>query len=246
MHRKFAVFDIDGTIFRWQLYHELVFDLVDHGILPATIRTQIAPLLSDWHNRTAKSAYIDYELELVRIFAGHLKGLSVVDFKAGAQRVIKRSGDKVYTYTRDLLASLKEQDYTLIALSGSFIQIVEPFAKKYQFDHWVGAQCKIEHGQFTGEVEWSYDKKGENLAQLVSKYDLSFEDSIAIGDTPSDIPILEQVACPIAFNPNEELFKHASKQGWQIVVERKNVIYQLKPDAFGYRLISFNHDAAGG
>ncbi len=29
--KKLAVFDIDGTLFRWQLYHELVFRLKDLG-----------------------------------------------------------------------------------------------------------------------------------------------------------------------------------------------------------------------
>ena len=31
--KQFAVFDIDGTIFRWQLYHELFDALVDERII---------------------------------------------------------------------------------------------------------------------------------------------------------------------------------------------------------------------
>jgi len=32
---------------------------------------------------------------------------------------------------------------------------------------------------------------------------------------------------PIAFNPNRKLAEHARKKDWRIVVERKDVIYQI-------------------
>jgi phosphoserine phosphatase len=49
----------------------------------------------------------------------------------------------------------------------------------------------------------------------------------ARGDTESDIPMLELVEIPIAFNPNKKLFEHAKARGWRTVVERKDVIYEL-------------------
>jgi phosphoserine phosphatase len=39
--------------------------------------------------------------------------------------------------------------------------------------------------------------------------------------------MLEAVENPIAFNPNQTLYNHAKKRGWEIVVERKDVIYEL-------------------
>jgi phosphoserine phosphatase len=39
--------------------------------------------------------------------------------------------------------------------------------------------------------------------------------------------MLELVERPIAFNPNKKLCAHAKKKGWEIVVERKDVIYKL-------------------
>jgi phosphoserine phosphatase len=40
--------------------------------------------------------------------------------------------------------------------------------------------------------------------------------------------MLSSVGNPIAFNPNDALAAHAKKYGWKIIVERKNVIYDLK------------------
>jgi HAD superfamily hydrolase (TIGR01490 family) len=236
--RKFAAFDIDGTIFRWQLYHELVFDLIDHGVLPASIKEDVAPSLANWQSRAGKTAFTDYELTLVGIFAKHLAGLSVKEFKAGAARVIERSSDKVYAYTRALLERLKSEGYVLVALSGSFVEVVEPFAKKYGFDYWVGTECDIENGRFTGKVVWNYDKKAENLSKLIPDRNLTLEGSVAVGDTASDISMLELVENPVAFNPSQELFDHATAHNWKIVVERKNVIYELNPKSGEYRLVT--------
>ena len=234
--RKFAAFDIDGTIFRWQLYHQLVFDLARHGALPASFEEQIAPYLENWRRRSDSQAFASYELKLVTEFAKHLKGLSVAAVSESAARVMAKSSSYVYTYTRDLLRSLKADGYVLIALSGSFTQVVEPFAKQYNFDYWVGTDCESQGGLFTGEVTWNYDRKADNLALLIPAQGLGLAGSIAVGDTASDIPMLGLVETPIAFNPNRELFDHATSKGWAIVVERKNVVYRLAHHDGGYVL----------
>jgi phosphoserine phosphatase len=42
------------------------------------------------------------------------------------------------------------------------------------------------------------------------------------------VGFLELVRTPIAFNPNRSLFEVARRRGWPIVVERKDVIYNLQ------------------
>jgi hypothetical protein len=43
-----------------------------------------------------------------------------------------------------------------------------------------------------------------------------------------DIELLEMVQNPIAFNPNTDLFEYAKSKNWKIVIERKNVIFELE------------------
>jgi len=57
--------------------------------------------------------------------------------------------------------------------------------------------------------------------------ELTREGSIAIGDTEGDISLLESVQNPVCFNPNQALYDHAKSQGWQVIVERKDVVYHL-------------------
>lgn len=39
---------------------------------------------------------------------------------------------------------------------------------------------------------------------------------------------------PIAFNPNAALYDEAQKHGWKIVLERKNMIYEMDKNGEGY------------
>ena len=69
--------------------------------------------------------------------------------------------------------------------------------------------------------------KHEHLHELINKHGLSRHDSVGVGDTASDIDMLGMVSEPICFNPNKQLHQHAKIAGWKIVVERKDVIYEL-------------------
>ena len=48
--------------------------------------------------------------------------------------------------------------------------------------------------------------------------------------------MLEIVDNPIAFNPDKEFFQVVKDHGWKIVVERKNMVYELAPSDGRYIL----------
>jgi phosphoserine phosphatase len=73
-----------------------------------------------------------------------------------------------------------------------------------------------------------YHNKDLALKELVAKHNATFDGSYAVGDSFSDSKMMEIVNNPIAFNPDKELLSVAKKKGWKIVVERKNVIYELE------------------
>jgi len=83
-------------------------------------------------------------------------------------------------------------------------------------------------------------QKHRLLDELLKKYDVTFEGSIAVGDSEGDISMLEKVARPIAFNPSQKLFDEALAQSWPIVIERKNVMYNLEPHHGQYLLAQTN------
>ena len=71
------------------------------------------------------------------------------------------------------------------------------------------------------------DDKSKILKRAVEKENLSLKGSIGVGDTEGDISFLKIVSRPVCFNPNQHLYKYAKRAGWEVVVERKDVVYKL-------------------
>ena len=80
----------------------------------------------------------------------------------------------------------------------------------------------------------------KTLKQFIKQFDATRKGSIAVGDSDSDTPMLGSVEQPIAFNPNKTLFRHAEEQGWKIVLERKNVVYEMESKSGSYVLAQTN------
>lgn len=223
--KKFAAFDIDGTIFRWQLYHELYDELYRLGHIDQQVVAPVIAARDNWQNR--QSSFGDYEEALVRSMEASLIGLPESALIQAASTIIDSRGSHVYLYTTDLLQKLKSQGYTILAISGSQQQVVERFAALYDIDIAYGRRHEVTDGIFTGAGQPIYGQKAQILTRLVEQHQLDWADSYAIGDTDSDGDMMELVANPIAFNPDQKLYDRARKEGWKIVVERKNIIYEL-------------------
>lgn len=231
--KKFAAFDIDGTLFRSGLYREVAYELMKMGALDEAILAETTEKNREWRTRTHGNAFEEFELLLITKIDESLPKIRVADYETAVKRVIDKKADNVYVYTRDLLSKLKAEDYFLIAISGSQVELVELFAAKYGFDTWVGQQWERGDEYFTGTITKSHTGKDLILRGLIDKHDLTLENSYAVGDSNGDTGMLSMVEHPIAFNPTFELYEVARSAGWDIVVERKNMHYTLTKGAHG-------------
>jgi len=234
--KKFAVFDIDGTIVRWQLYHAIGDAMAKAGIIDSKLFDQVRASRMNWKTRQNYDSFSKYEIELVKVFDYAIKGLEVGVFEDVITNVFEEYKEQVYTYTRDLIAKLKAQDYLLFALSGSPQQIVGMIAEYYGFDDFVGTSYGIKNSRFTGKKNLLLGQKGELLNQLVRKHQAGAASSIGVGDTEGDIDMLTKVETAVAFNPTKQLFSKARAENWTVVIERKNMVYTLEPSQTGYIL----------
>jgi HAD superfamily hydrolase (TIGR01490 family) len=225
--RPFAVFDIDGTLIRWQLYHAVADALVKMGFVEAGAYDSIRSARMSWKTRSPGTSFRTYELELIRVYEEVLADLTVDQLEQAVRAVFDEYKDQVYTYTRELIEQLKKDGYLLLAVSGSQIEIVELIAKHYGFSDFIGTMYKRKGQKFSGQKTVPSFDKATALHNLVTKHGLSFKKSVAIGDSLSDAAMLELVDRPIAFNPDKELFKRALDEGWRVVIERKNMIYEM-------------------
>jgi HAD superfamily hydrolase (TIGR01490 family) len=235
--RPFAAFDLDGTLIRWQLYHAIADELAREGHFSVIEYEKVRLARLDWKHRATASSYKDYEKTLIDLVDIAISHISVAAVTQACELVLAEYKDQVYTYTRDLIGQLKKEGYLLFAISASQQQIVKLLADYYQFDDYAGSVYEIKDGHFSGRKDiLARARKPTRLKELAAKHGATWTASIAVGDSESDIPMLASVDRPIAFNPTKQLLAHAQPAGWKVVVERKNVIYELEPIANQYIL----------
>jgi len=235
--KKFAVFDIDGTLIRWQLYHAIADVLAKKGYIDAESYADMREARMYWKRRSHANSFKDYEKSVVAAYDKAVTKLTVDQFLEAANLIFEEYKDQVYTFSRSLIDDLKRKNYTLLAISGSQKEIVQLIADYYGFDDCVGSTYERKDNSFTGRKQIASQDKSTILRELVEKHGLNMKGSIAVGDTESDIPMFEMVEQPIALNPTRGLFEHAKRQGWKVVVERKNMVYELRRDKDGQYIL---------
>ena len=235
--KKFAVFDIDGTLIRWQLFHVAIDKLAKSGVLGSEAHQQIHEARMNWKRRVTNKGFPAYEQTLVKLYERAITKVSSAQFDAIITEITEEYKDQVYTYTRDLIKHLRSEGYLLFAISGSQKELVSEIANYYGFDDCIATEYDRTKNGFSGKVYVASHDKEAALSKLISQYKLDTKGSYAVGDSKSDAPMLRMVENPIAFNPDGDLFELAKQAGWKVVLERKNMVYEMEPQNGQYVLV---------
>ena len=230
-------FDIDGTIFRNSLMIEHFKKLMKYEILdPALWYNKIKPVFEEWDKRYGD--FDDYLDTLSEVYIEGLKGVNKSFIEFIAAHVINLNGDMVYRYSRERIRWHQKNGHKVFFISGSPDFLVSKMAEKYGATEYRGTTYLVdENNNFTGEIRkmWDSENKFKTISEFLEKYDVDLDSSYAYGDTVGDLSMLNMVGNPIAINPNRELILKIREnrelfEKITIIVERKDVIYKLRPD----------------
>ncbi|MGL5440449.1 MAG: HAD family hydrolase [Filifactoraceae bacterium] len=231
-----AFFDIDGTIYRDSLMLEHFRNLIDYDLIdPNYWYDHARETYDNWDKR--QGDYEDYLDEVSISYVKALKGIHKSDIEFTSNHLINKKSDRVYAYTRQIIKTHQKLDHKIIFISGSPDFLVEKMAKRYMATDYLGsAYLYNDAGIFEGKITPMWDRKSKNEAidHFVEKYNIDLEKSYAYGDTNGDFTMLKRVGNPFAINPARELLtniqkdEELSKKSF-VIIERKDVIYKLKP-----------------
>lgn len=228
-----AFFDIDGTLYRDSLMIEHFKKLLKYEVLdPLLWHNHVEKTYNKWKKR--RGNYEDYMEELADIYVNAIKNLNKYDTAFITKQVIDLKGDAVYQFTRERIKHHHKMGHHVFFISGSPDYLVEAMAEKYHATECKGTTYLTDmEGNFTGEVirMWDAESKAKAIAELTSKYNLDLKSSYAYGDTNGDFSMLTSVGHGFAINPTQELLNRLKGLDTvKIIVERKDVIYDLTPD----------------
>jgi HAD superfamily hydrolase (TIGR01490 family) len=113
----------------------------------------------------------------------------------------------------------------VIIVSASGVEVVEPIGEMLGADAVIATRLEVVDGRYSGKIDhYVYaENKAHAMRDLaaVEGYDLS--ESYAYSDSITDLHMLEAVGHPFAVNPDKELRRRATANGWPVLVFTKPV-----------------------
>ena len=131
----------------------------------------------------------------------------------------------IYAEATELIADHRRNGRRIVIVSSSPEEIVEPFARLLEIDHWIATRPEIVDGRYTGELEfYAYGShKATAIVELAEREGIELERSYAYTDSITDLPMLESVGNPVVVNPDKELRRLATERGWSMETFRNPV-----------------------
>jgi HAD superfamily hydrolase (TIGR01490 family) len=211
-----AIFDLDNTLIAGDSDHSWGEFLVDQNI----VDRQLYKKMND-------KFYADYESGCLDIFAYLEFSLEPLT------RFTLEELDKLHQqFMRDVIEPMKLVDAEalinhhrqagdrLLVITSTNRFIVEPICKSLGIDEIIATDLQIIDRKYTGKVEGTptfKEGKVTRFKQWLKEQNTNNEGSYFYSDSINDMPLLMEVAYPIAVDPDPALRKEAESRNWKII-----------------------------
>ena len=211
-----AIFDLDNTLIAGDSDHSWGEFLVDQNI----VDRQLYKKMND-------KFYADYESGCLDIFAYLEFSLEPLT------RFTLEELDKLHQqFMRDVIEPMKLVDAEalinhhrkagdrLLVITSTNRFIVEPICKSLGIDEVIATDLQIIDRKYTGKVEGTptfKEGKVTRFKQWLKEQNTNNEGSYFYSDSINDMPLLMEVAYPIAVDPDPALRKEAESRNWKII-----------------------------
>jgi len=131
----------------------------------------------------------------------------------------------VYDEAVSLIEEHKLAGRDVVIVSASGTEVVEPIGAMLGADIVIATRLEEVDGRYTGEIDfYAYaEEKARAIQELAEERGYDLGRSYAYSDSITDASMLKVVGHPHAVNPDKELRKVATANGWPILVFTKPV-----------------------
>jgi phosphoserine phosphatase len=190
--KRLVVLDVDSTMIEQEVIELLAAKV--------GLREQVKEITDK-----AMSGEIDFRKALLMRVA-LLEGLSDAVLEEIQAEITVTDGVKELIDSVHLLGGL------VGAISGGFLQILQPLALRLGLDFYLANELEISRGFLTGKISGEIvdsSAKAKNMLKWAIEHDVDVSDTVAVGDGANDIPMLQAAGFAVAFRPKQILRQYA-------------------------------------
>jgi HAD superfamily hydrolase (TIGR01490 family) len=217
---RLALFDLDNTLLGGDSDHAWGDYLCERGILDtATYKTRNDEFYQDYLAGTLNlTDYLNFTLEILgRTDMAQLDEWHR-DFMRDCIEPI------ILPKALELIARHREAGDKLVVITATNRFVTGPIVERLGIETLLATECEVADGRYTGRttgVPCFREGKVTRLNMWLEESGLSLDDSYFYSDSLNDLPLLEQVANPVAVDPDPKLRAEAEKRGWPVITLRK-------------------------
>lgn len=218
---KLALFDLDNTLLKGDSDHAWGEFLIDKGLVDEDAHRARNDYFYDQYKQGLLDihGYVAFTLEPIMHLTSRQREELHAEFMAHSVSPIILSKGKALVRQH-----LEAGDFCIIITATNEF-ITTPIAALFEVDLLIATELQLEDGRYTGKIRGTpcyQDGKVSKLRSWISNQKHPFElgEAVFYSDSINDLPLLNEVATPIAVDPDQNLREKAQSEGWDILTLR--------------------------
>jgi len=211
-----ALFDLDNTLLNGDSDHSWGMYLADIGVVDAGAQAERQDYFYQQYLNGTLDIYEFCEFQFQVLKNNSVEQLQQWrnDFLNDVVQPMINSGKP------ELVEQHRELGHSLVIITATNDFITRPIADRLGVETLLATTAEFSNGRYTGKVAGTpcfQDGKVTRLREWLEENDQSLAGSFFYSDSINDLPLLEEVAKPVAVTPDDRLRVHANDLHWQII-----------------------------
>ena len=158
--------------------------------------------------------------EVRKRVAEMIENVPVRSLQRLSPRVLAGVLPRLYPHMLERAYAHQDDGLLVYIVTAASQEMADLLAHVLAFDGGLGSRSEIVDGRYTGRAAGPFNyREGKVLSMkaLADVKDIDLDASYAYSDSESDLPMLRAVGHPVVVNPDAELRRIATDEGWEIV-----------------------------
>lgn len=149
-----------------------------------------------------------------------IAGVPVRDLQRLSPRVLAGVLPRLYPQMLERAYAHQDEGVPVYILTAASQEMADLLAHVLAFDGGLGSRSEVVDGRYTGRPAGPFNyREGKviSMTELAERAGIDLSASYAYSDSESDLPMLRAVGQPVVVNPDAELRRIASQEGWEVL-----------------------------